>query len=90
MLGCQEKSGGLPVLNLLNALEAECAIRSHFPFKLFSFYFLFLQDVQYGDIDHMDRHVDFTFNKKSYSGLPEFVRSNKKDGLRYIIILVSS
>eukprot|EP00112_Aurelia_sp_Birch-Aquarium-sp1_P009032 Seg2012.11_Seg2012.9 transcript_id=Seg2012.11_Seg2012.9/GoldUCD/mRNA.D3Y31 product="Maltase-glucoamylase intestinal" protein_id=Seg2012.11_Seg2012.9/GoldUCD/D3Y31 len=45
------------------------------------------QDVQYGDIDHMDRHVDFTYNKKKYAGLPEFVRSLKKDGLRYIIIL---
>jgi len=45
------------------------------------------QDVQYGDIDHMDRHVDFTYNKKTYAGLPEFVRAVKKDGLRYIIIL---
>ena len=36
----------------------------------------------------MDRHVDFTYNKKAYAGLPEFVRSVKKDGLRYIIILV--
>lgn len=48
------------------------------------------QDVQYGDIDHMDRHVDFTYNKKTYAGLPEFVRTMKKDGLRYIIILVRS
>ena len=47
------------------------------------------KDVQYGDIDHMDRHIDFTYNKKKYAGLPEFVRSLKKDGLRYIIILVS-
>ncbi|XP_065071770.1 maltase-glucoamylase-like isoform X1 [Rhopilema esculentum] len=45
------------------------------------------QDVQYGDIDHMDRHVDFTFNKKKYAGLPDFVRAIKNDGLRYIIIL---
>ena len=36
----------------------------------------------------MDRHVDFTYNKKAYAGLPEFVRAVKKDGLRYIIILV--
>ena len=36
----------------------------------------------------MDRHVDFTYNKKTYAGLPEFVRAVKKDGLRYIIILV--
>ena len=36
----------------------------------------------------MDRHVDFTYNKKTYAGLPEFVRAMKRDGLRYIIILV--
>ena len=52
-------------------------------------YHISYQDVQYGDIDHMDRHIDFTYNKKKYAGLPEFVRSLKKDGLRYIIILVS-
>eukprot|EP00794_Sanderia_malayensis_P005372 gene5372-6044_t len=45
------------------------------------------QDVLYGDIDHMDRHIDFTYNKKSYQGLPDYIRSIKKDGLRYIIIL---
>ena len=37
----------------------------------------------------MDRHIDFTYNKKKYAGLPEFVRTIKNDGLRYIIILVS-
>ena len=47
-----------------------------------------LQDVQYGDIDYMERQLDFTYDKKTFNGLPEFVRSIKKDGLKYIIILV--
>lgn len=49
---------------------------------------LFLQDVQYGDIDYMIRQLDFTFDPIAYDGLPDFVRSIRKDGLRYIIILV--
>ena len=45
--------------------------------------------MQYGDIDYMVRQKDFTYDPVNYKGLPEFVRSIKKDGLRYIIILVS-
>lgn len=45
------------------------------------------QDVQYGDIDYMIRQKDFTYDPVSFKGLPEFVRSIKNDGLRYIIIL---
>ncbi|XP_068752603.1 maltase-glucoamylase-like [Montipora capricornis] len=45
------------------------------------------QDVQYGDIDYMVRQKDFTYDPVNYKGLPEFVRSIKRDGLRYIIIL---
>ncbi len=47
------------------------------------------QDVQYGDIDYMDRQLDFTVNPKTYKGLPDYVRQLKKDGIRYITILVS-
>lgn len=47
------------------------------------------QDVQFGDIDYMIRQKDFTYDPVNFKGLPEFVRSIKKDGLRYIIILVS-
>lgn len=47
------------------------------------------QDVQYGDIDYMDRQLDFTINPKTYNGLPDYVRELKKDGIRYITILVS-
>ena len=37
----------------------------------------------------MLRQKDFTYDDVNFKGLPEFVRSVKKDGLRYIIILVS-
>lgn len=48
------------------------------------------QDVQYGDIDYMIRQKDFTYDPVNFKGLPQFVRSIKNDGLRYIIILVSN
>ena len=48
------------------------------------------QDVQYGDIDYMERQLDFTINPKTYNGLPDYVRELKKDGVRYITILVGS
>ena len=44
--------------------------------------------MQFGDIDYMIRQKDFTYDPVNFKGLPEFVRSIKKDGLRYIIILV--
>lgn len=37
----------------------------------------------------MIRQKDFTYDNVNFKGLPEFVRDIKKDGLRYIIILVS-
>lgn len=45
--------------------------------------------MQFGDIDYMIRQKDFTYDNVNFKGLPEFVRHIKKDGLRYIIILVS-
>ncbi|CAH3034609.1 unnamed protein product [Porites lobata] len=45
------------------------------------------QDVQFGDIDYMIRMKDFTYDPVNFKGLPDFVRSIRKDGLRYIIIL---
>ena len=44
-------------------------------------------DVQYGDIDYMERQLDFTWNNKTYNELPQFVRDIKKDGIKYITIL---
>lgn len=46
------------------------------------------QDVQYGDIDYMERQLDFTYDESTYDGLPKFVNDIKKEGLKYIIILV--
>lgn len=45
--------------------------------------------MQFGDIDYMIRMKDFTYDPVNFKGLPDFVRSIRKDGLRYIIILVS-
>ena len=45
------------------------------------------QDVQYADIDHMDRRLDFTVDQVNFTGLEDYVREVKKEGLRFIIIL---
>ncbi|XP_071477569.1 maltase-glucoamylase-like, partial [Diadema antillarum] len=45
-------------------------------------------DVQYGDIDYMDKQKDFTYDRDgAYAGLPEFVQQVHDHGQRYIIIL---
>ncbi|XP_065410413.1 sucrase-isomaltase, intestinal-like isoform X1 [Chrysemys picta bellii] len=44
-------------------------------------------DVQYGDIDYMERNLDFTYDKENYAGLPEYIQQLKKDGMHYVIIL---
>ncbi|XP_077982533.1 sucrase-isomaltase, intestinal-like [Glandiceps talaboti] len=44
-------------------------------------------DVQFGDIDYMDRFMDFTYDKVNYAGLPEYVDQLKEEGTNYIIIL---
>nr|XP_028587297.1 sucrase-isomaltase, intestinal [Podarcis muralis] len=43
-------------------------------------------DVQYTDIDYMERKLDFTLGK-NFSDLPAFVDRIKSEGSRYIIIL---
>ncbi|NXT66090.1 MGA protein, partial [Chaetops frenatus] len=43
-------------------------------------------DVQYSDIDYMDRQVDFTIGT-SFSGLPALINKIKAEGMRFIIIL---
>ncbi|XP_075617740.1 sucrase-isomaltase, intestinal [Balearica regulorum gibbericeps] len=44
------------------------------------------QDVQYVDIDHMERQLDFTIGAR-FAGLPALIDKIKKDGMRFIIIL---
>ncbi|XP_020844721.1 sucrase-isomaltase, intestinal [Phascolarctos cinereus] len=43
-------------------------------------------DVQYTDIDYMERQLDFTLRDR-FEGLPQFVDRIRQDGMRYIIIL---
>lgn len=49
----------------------------------------FVQDVQYGDIDYMERQLDFTYDKANFAGLPEYIKKLKNDGMHYVIILVN-
>ncbi|KFR15019.1 Maltase-glucoamylase, intestinal [Opisthocomus hoazin] len=43
-------------------------------------------DVQYVDIDHMERQLDFTIGTR-FAGLPALINKIKEEGMRFIIIL---
>lgn len=43
-------------------------------------------DIQYADIDYMERQLDFTLSPK-FSNLPALVDRMKADGMRFVIIL---
>uniref|UniRef100_A0A2K6UC28 Maltase-glucoamylase n=1 Tax=Saimiri boliviensis boliviensis TaxID=39432 RepID=A0A2K6UC28_SAIBB len=43
-------------------------------------------DVQYSDIDYMERQLDFTLNPK-FAGFPALINRMKADGMRVILIL---
>uniref|UniRef100_A0A8B9I6H6 alpha-glucosidase n=1 Tax=Anser brachyrhynchus TaxID=132585 RepID=A0A8B9I6H6_9AVES len=43
-------------------------------------------DVQYVDIDHMERQLDFTLGAR-FAGLPALINKIKAEGMRFIIIL---
>ncbi|XP_052660788.1 sucrase-isomaltase, intestinal [Harpia harpyja] len=43
-------------------------------------------DVQYADIDHMERQLDFTIGTH-FAGLPALINRIKEEGMRFIIIL---
>ncbi|KAK2096764.1 hypothetical protein P7K49_025798 [Saguinus oedipus] len=45
-------------------------------------------DVQYSDIDYMERQLDFTLSPK-FAGFPALISRMKADGMRVILILVS-
>ena len=55
---------------------------------LFLFFVCELQDVQYADIDYMERQLDFTLNPR-FSGLPALIKKIQEEGMRFILILVS-
>lgn len=44
-------------------------------------------DVLYGDIDYMDRYLDFTYDKVNYANLPQFIDTLHSMGIKYIPIL---
>ena len=45
-----------------------------------------LQDIQYADIDYMDRRRDFTLDPVNFPDLPQLVDEVKMEGLRFIVI----
>ncbi|XP_066286149.1 maltase-glucoamylase-like [Branchiostoma lanceolatum] len=45
------------------------------------------QDIQYGDIDYMDRQIDFTIDQQNFQGMNDWVQSIRQDGAYYITIL---
>ncbi len=45
------------------------------------------QDVQYFDIDYMDRFRDFKIDQDKFGGIPDYVRQKQTEGLRFISIL---
>lgn len=46
-------------------------------------------DVQYGDIDIMDRELDFTVSPDRFGGLAQYVLDLKARGIKFMTILVS-
>ena len=49
-----------------------------------------LQEVQWTDIDYMDRYLDWTYDKQAYSGLPDVIRNLHDNDQKYMIIVVST
>ncbi|KAI8495435.1 hypothetical protein Bbelb_268900 [Branchiostoma belcheri] len=45
------------------------------------------QDVQYADIDYMERQLDFTLDHTNFPDLPEYFRQLQGEGMKTIIIL---
>ena len=45
------------------------------------------QDAQWGDIDIMERSLDFTVSQTRFGGLPDYVRQLKGEGVRFVTIL---
>ncbi|XP_053395701.1 maltase-glucoamylase-like [Mercenaria mercenaria] len=44
-------------------------------------------DIQYADIDHMVERKDFTYDKMTFAGLPEYIKELQDGGMHFIIIL---
>lgn len=48
------------------------------------------QDVQYADIDHMYKQMDFTIDHDRFPGLNAYFQGLQQKGMKTIIILVKS
>lgn len=46
------------------------------------------QDVQWNDIDYMDRSLDFTYDPSGFSTLPDLVKDLQRHDQHYVMILV--
>lgn len=46
------------------------------------------QDVQWNDIDYMERFLDFTFDSEKFATLPDLVKDLHAHDQRYVMILV--
>ncbi|XP_073692479.1 sucrase-isomaltase, intestinal-like [Garra rufa] len=44
-------------------------------------------DIQYADIDYMERQMDFTLDQVNFKGLPTLVDRMRSEGMRFIFIL---
>lgn len=44
-------------------------------------------DVQWNDIDYMDKYKDFTYDTKSFAGLPDFVEEIHSKGMHYVLMI---
>lgn len=51
---------------------------------------LWLQDVQWNDLDYMDARRDFTFNTDGFGDFPAMVQELHQGGRRYVMIVVSA
>ncbi len=61
--------------------------QSQFQLINLSFNWRLLQDVQYADIDYMERQLDFVLDQ-DFDGLPALVDRMRGEGMRFIFILV--
>ena len=41
-----------------------------------------------GDIDIMERSLDFTYDRDNFAGLPEYIQELKSRGIKFVTILV--
>ena len=43
-------------------------------YQVVNIFYVIYQDVQWNDLDYMDKNNDFTINNKTYRDLPTFVK----------------